>query len=92
MGLDCSGFVQFVFSRVGVSLTRVVSAQYRTGRAVARSALRPGDIVFFNGLGHDGIYIGGGRFIHSPSSGDVVKISTITGYYADRWVGARRVV
>jgi cell wall-associated NlpC family hydrolase len=91
-GFDCSGFVQYVFSRVGVSLPRVVSAQYRTGRAVARSALRPGDIVFFNGLGHDGIYIGGGRFIHSPSSGDVVKISTITGYYADRWVGARRVV
>ena len=91
-GFDCSGFVQYVFSRVGVSLPRVVSAQYRTGRAVPRSALRPGDIVFFNGLGHDGIYIGGNRFIHSPSSGDVVKISTITGYYADRWVGARRVL
>ncbi|HSE80173.1 MAG TPA: peptidoglycan-binding protein [Gaiellaceae bacterium] len=91
-GFDCSGFVQFVFSRVGVSLPRVVSAQYRAGRAVARSALRPGDIVFFNGLGHDGIYIGGNRFVHSPSSGDVVKISTITGYYADRWVGARRVL
>jgi cell wall-associated NlpC family hydrolase len=91
-GFDCSGFVQFVFSRVGVSLPRVVSAQYRSGRAVARSALRPGDIVFFNGLGHDGIYIGGGRFVHSPSSGDVVKISTLTGYYAERWVGARRVL
>ena len=91
-GFDCSGFVQYVFSRVGVSLPRVVSAQYRTGRAVARSALRPGDIVFFNGLGHDGIYVGGGRFIHSPNSGDVVKISTLTGYYADRWVGARRVL
>jgi cell wall-associated NlpC family hydrolase len=91
-GFDCSGFVQYVFSRVGVSLPRVVSAQYRVGRAVSRGALRPGDIVFFNGLGHDGIYIGGNRFVHSPSSGDVVKISTITGYYADRWVGARRVV
>ena len=91
-GFDCSGFVQFVFSRVGVSLPRVVSAQYRSGRAVARSALRPGDIVFFNSLGHDGIYIGGGRFVHSPSSGDVVKISTLTGYYAERWVGARRVL
>lgn len=91
-GFDCSGFVQYVFSRVGVSLPRVVSAQYRVGRAVPRSGLRPGDIVFFNGLGHDGIYIGGNRFVHSPSSGDVVKISTITGYYADRWVGARRVL
>jgi cell wall-associated NlpC family hydrolase len=90
-GFDCSGFVQYVFSRVGVSLPRVVSAQWTVGRRVSRSALRPGDIVFFNGLGHDGIYIGGNRFVHSPSSGDVVKISTITGYYADRWVGARRV-
>jgi cell wall-associated NlpC family hydrolase len=91
-GFDCSGFVQYVFSRVGVSLPRVVSAQWTVGRRVSRSALRPGDIVFFNGLGHDGIYIGGNRFVHSPSSGDVVKISTITGYYADRWVGARRVL
>ena len=91
-GFDCSGFVQYVFSRVGVSLPRVVSAQWTVGRRLSRSALRPGDIVFFNGLGHDGIYIGGNRFVHSPSSGDVVKISTITGYYADRWVGARRVV
>jgi peptidoglycan hydrolase-like protein with peptidoglycan-binding domain len=91
-GFDCSGFVMYVFSRVGVSLPRVVSAQYRVGKPVKRSQLRPGDIVFFNGLGHDGIYIGGNRFVHSPSSGDVVKISTITGYYADRWVGARRVV
>ena len=91
-GFDCSGFVQYVFSRVGVSLPRVVSAQWTVGRRLSRSALRPGDIVFFNGLGHDGIYIGGNRFVHSPSSGDVVKISTITGYYAARWVGARRVV
>ncbi len=91
-GFDCSGFVQYVFSRVGVSLPRVVSAQWTVGRRVSRSALRPGDIVFFNGLGHDGIYIGGNRFVHSPSSGDVVKISTITGYYADRWVGGRRVL
>jgi cell wall-associated NlpC family hydrolase len=90
-GFDCSGFVQYVFSRVGVSLPRVVSAQWTVGRRVSRSDLRPGDIVFFNGLGHDGIYIGGNRFVHSPSSGDVVKISTIAGYYADRWVGARRV-
>ena len=70
----------------------MVSAQYRVGRPVKRSQLRPGDIVFFNGLGHDGIYIGGNRFVHSPSSGDGVKISAITGYYADRWVGACRVV
>ena len=92
-GFDCSGFVMYVFSRVGVSLPRVVSAQYRVGKPVSRSELRPGDIVFFDGLGHDGIYIGGGRFVHSPSSGDVVKISSIhESWYHSRWVGARRVV
>jgi peptidoglycan hydrolase-like protein with peptidoglycan-binding domain len=92
-GFDCSGFVMYVFSRVGVSLPRVVSAQYRVGKPVSRSELRPGDIVFFDSLGHDGIYIGGGRFVHSPSSGDVVKISSIhEGWYHSRWVGARRVV
>jgi peptidoglycan hydrolase-like protein with peptidoglycan-binding domain len=91
-GFDCSGFVQYVFSRVGVSLPRVVSAQYRVGQAVPRARLRPGDIVFFDGLGHDGIYIGGGRFVHSPHSGDVVKISSLReSWYASRWVGARRV-
>jgi cell wall-associated NlpC family hydrolase len=92
-GFDCSGFVWYVFSRVGVSLPRVVSAQYTVGKRVSRRALRPGDIVFFDGLGHDGIYIGGGRFVHSPHSGDVVKISSIhESWYDSRWVGARRVL
>jgi cell wall-associated NlpC family hydrolase len=91
-GFDCSGFVMYVFSRVGVSLPRVVSAQWTVGVPVSRSELQPGDIVFFNGLGHDGIYIGGNQFIHSPHTGDVVKISSITGYYSSGWVGARRVL
>ena len=91
-GFDCSGFVWYVFSRVGVSLPRVVSAQYAVGKRVSRGALRPGDIVFFDGLGHDGIYIGRGRFVHSPHTGDVVKISSIhESWYDSRWVGARRV-
>ena len=91
-GFDCSGFVMYVFSRVGVSLPRTVSTQYAVGVAVSRSELQPGDIVFFNGLGHDGIYIGGNQFIHSPHTGDVVKISAMTGYYSDNYVGARRVL
>jgi len=91
-GFDCSGFVMYVFSRVGVSLPRVVSAQYRVGVPVSRSELQPGDLVFFNSLGHNGIYIGGGQFIHSPHTGDVVKISSLSGYYIDNWVGARRVL
>jgi peptidoglycan DL-endopeptidase CwlO len=91
-GFDCSGFTMYVFSRVGVSIPRTVSTQYGAGVPVARSELQPGDLVFFNSLGHVGIYIGGNQFIHSPHTGDVVKISSITGYYSDRWVGARRIL
>jgi peptidoglycan DL-endopeptidase CwlO len=91
-GFDCSGFTMYVFSRVGVSLPRTVSTQYGVGVAVSRSELQPGDLVFFNGLGHVGIYIGGNQFIHSPHTGDVVKVSAITGYYSSNWVGARRVL
>ena len=91
-GFDCSGFTYYVFSRVGVSLPRTVSTQYAVGVGVSRSQLQPGDLVFFNGLGHVGIYIGGNQFIHSPHTGDVVKISAMTGYYSSTYVGARRIL
>jgi cell wall-associated NlpC family hydrolase len=90
-GFDCSGFVLYVYAKVGVSLPHNAAAQYRYGRAVSRSALQPGDLVFFNGLGHNGIYVGGGKFIHSPHTGDVVKISRLSdSWYARTWVGGRR--
>ncbi len=89
-GFDCSGFVMYVYAQVGVSLPHNAAAQYAYGTPVSRSALQPGDLVFFNGLGHNGIYIGGGQFIHSPHTGDVVKISSLSGWYASTWVGARR--
>ncbi|HEX2111829.1 MAG TPA: NlpC/P60 family protein [Gaiellaceae bacterium] len=89
-GFDCSGFVMYVYSQVGVSLPHNAAMQYGYGTPVSRSQLAPGDLVFFNGLGHNGIYIGGGQFIHSPHTGDVVKISSMTGWYADTYVGARR--
>ncbi len=90
-GFDCSGFVMFVFAQVGVSLPHNAAAQYGYGSAVSRSQLQPGDLVFFNGLGHNGIYIGGGQFIHSPRTGDVVKISSLSdSWYAQTYVGARR--
>ena len=54
------------------------------------SQLQPGDLVFFDGLGHVGIYVGGGSFIHAPHTGDVVKISSLTGWYASTFVGGRR--
>jgi peptidoglycan DL-endopeptidase CwlO len=89
-GFDCSGFVMYVFAQVGISLPHNAAAQYGYGVPVSRDQLQPGDLVFFNGLGHDGIYIGGGQFIHSPHTGDVVKISSISGWYSSTWVGARR--
>jgi cell wall-associated NlpC family hydrolase len=89
-GFDCSGFVMYVFSQVGVSLPHNAAAQYGYGMPVSRDQLQAGDLVFFNGLGHNGIYIGGGQFIHSPHTGDVVKISSISGWYSSTWVGARR--
>lgn len=91
-GFDCSGFVMYLYRQVGVSLPHNAAMQYRHGRAVSRGSLRRGDIVFFNGLGHNGIYLGGGRFIHSPNTGDVVKISRLSeGWYSSRYVGARRI-
>ena len=89
-GFDCSGFIMYVFAQIGVSLPHNAAAQYGYGTPVDRSQLQPGDLVFFNGLGHDGIYVGGGSFIHSPHTGDVVKISSMTGWYASTYVGARR--
>ena len=90
-GFDCSGFTMYVYGKIGISLPHLVSLQYRYGRQVSRSQLAAGDLVFFNGLGHVGIYIGGGRFVHSPHTGDVVKISSIhESWYRSSWVGARR--
>ena len=89
-GFDCSGLVMYVFGQIGMSLPHSTYAQYGMGTAVSQSELQPGDLVFFDGLGHVGIYVGGGSFIHAPHTGDVVKISSMTGWYASTYVGARR--
>ena len=65
-GFDCSGLIMYVYAQVGVSLPHHAASQYGYGVAVSRDQLAPGDLVFFNGLGHMGIYIGGGQFIHAP--------------------------
>jgi cell wall-associated NlpC family hydrolase len=92
-GFDCSGFVMFVYAQVGVSLPHNAAAQYSYGVPVARDELQAGDLVFFDGLGHNGIYIGDGLFIHSPHTGDVVKISSLgDSWYASTYVGARRIL
>jgi cell wall-associated NlpC family hydrolase len=90
-GFDCSGLVAYVYAQVGVSLPHYTGAQWNVGVPVSRGDLQPGDLVFFDGLGHVGIYIGGNSFIHAPHTGDVVRISSISGWYADTYVGARRV-
>ena len=92
-GFDCSGLTMFVFAQVGVSLPHYAAAQYGLGVAVSKDQLQPGDLVFFDGLGHMGMYIGGGNFIHAPHTGDVVKISSLSEpNYVANWVGARRVL
>ncbi len=92
-GFDCSGLAMYVYAQVGVSLPHYTGSQYQMGVAVSRDQLQPGDLVFFDGLGHEGIYIGGGQFIHAPHTGDVVKISSLSDpWYASTYVGARRIL
>lgn len=92
-GFDCSGLTMYVFAKIGVSLPHYAAAQYQMGSPVSKDQLQPGDLVFFRGLGHMGMYIGGGNMIHAPHTGDVVKISPLSDpYYVANWVGARRVL
>jgi cell wall-associated NlpC family hydrolase len=74
---DCSGLTQFVWAAAGVSLPHNAAAQYGSVRRVPLKDARPGDLVFSSGLGHVGIYIGGGRMIHAPQSGRNVEVSPV---------------
>jgi cell wall-associated NlpC family hydrolase/DNA-directed RNA polymerase subunit H (RpoH/RPB5) len=89
---DCSGLTMYAYGKAGISLPHYTGDQWNAGRHVARSELVPGDLVFFGqDLGHMGMYVGNNQFIHAPHSGDVVKISSLTGYYQDNYAGAVRV-
>jgi cell wall-associated NlpC family hydrolase len=90
-GFDCSGLVMWAFAQVGVSLPHNAAAQFGYGSPVSRANLQPGDLVFFDGLGHVGIYVGGNTFIHAPHTGTVVQYQSLTGWYASTFVGARRI-
>jgi len=91
-GFDCSGLVMYSYSKLGVSLPHSSYAMWSDGSAVPKDQLQPGDIVFFDGLGHVGLYIGGGEFVHAPHTGTVVQVSSLdSGSYASSYVGARRV-
>ena len=91
-GFDCSGFTRFVYAHFGIVLPHWSGSQYGLGRRVSRAGLRPGDLVFFDGLGHVVIYVGRGRFIHAPHTGTRVAIDPLAGWYAARYDGARRLV
>jgi len=91
-GFDCSGFVRFVYAHFGLELPHYTVSQFHLGRRVARNRLRPGDLVFFDGLAHVGLYIGGGRFVHAPHTGLRVRVESMYGWYAHEYAGARRVV
>lgn len=97
-GFDCSGLVQYVFGKNGVSVPRTTYNQIAVGASVGPDKLRPGDLVFFDtdksksGPDHVGIYLGGGKFIHAPRPGAGVKISSLSdSYYMNRWMGGRRI-
>ncbi|RKP48038.1 NlpC/P60 family protein [Cohnella endophytica] len=96
-GFDCSGFTQYVFKKLGISLNRSSRDQAIQGKKVSRDNLRPGDLVFFNtngkSISHVGIYVGDGKFVHSPSTGKSVSFANMDDkYYAQRFVTARRVM
>ena len=97
-GFDCSGFTSYVFKHFGISLNRSSSGQIKNGIAVEKNNLQQGDILVYKNesktaIGHVGIYIGNGNFIHSANKKEGVKItSTSSNYYSQRYVGARRVI
>jgi peptidoglycan DL-endopeptidase CwlO len=90
-GFDCSGLVMYVYAQLGISLPHYTVAQWGATLPISTSELQPGDLVFFDHLGHVGIYIGGGQFVHAPHTGTVVQVASLSGYYSANLDGARRV-
>ena len=92
-GFDCSGLVRWSYGRVGVDVPHSSYALYGVGRRVSVSKMAPGDVLFFEGLGHVGLYVGKGRMVHAPETGrnvEVVRLDATS--YGARLIGARRVV
>ena len=74
---DCSGLTMWAFGKAGIDLPHSAAAQYGSGRRISRNQLQPGDLIFWRGLGHVGMYVGAGRMVHAPETGDVVRITSI---------------
>lgn len=98
-GFDCSGYVKYVFNHFGVTLTRTSASQYANSVHIKKSALQIGDLVFFSQnigsskVGHVGIYVGGGQFIHAASPGKGVRYDSLSSdYYSARYIGSGRVL
>ncbi|MEA4894134.1 MAG: NlpC/P60 family protein [Oscillospiraceae bacterium] len=97
-GFDCSGLVYYCYKHFGYTVNRTAAGLAYSGTPVSSSSLQVGDIILFTStdgsyVGHTGIYIGGGQFIHAPHTGDVVKISNLSdSYYTNHYWGARRVI
>jgi peptidoglycan endopeptidase LytE len=98
-GFDCSGFVSYVLHQHSVDIPRTVAEQFVVGQAVAQDQIQPGDLVFFTTTGpgatHVGIVVNTGTrwdFVHAPADGSVVRVERFdSGYWQQRWIGARRV-
>jgi len=88
-GFDCSGLVMYVYAQLGISLPHYTVAQWNATIPISQSQMLPGDLVFFNSLGHVGIYIGGGQFVDAPHTGSVVRIDSLSNFGG--FDGARRV-
>ncbi len=91
-GFDCSGLVMWSYAQIGVSLPHSSYAMMGMGVSVPKDELQPGDLVFFEGGGHVGIYIGNGEFVHAPHTGTVVQVSSLSGSYSWGFAGARRIL
>lgn len=90
---DCSGLTMMAYKQVGINLNHYVPDQHAASRPVSKSELQPGDLVFFNGDNHQGMYVGNGKFIHAPHTGDVVKISSLSdSWYTSTWNGGGRLL
>lgn len=98
-GFDCSGYVKYVFSHFGVNLSRTSASQYSNSIRISKSELKVGDLVFFSQtsgssrVGHVGIYVGGGQFIHAASPGKGVRYDSLSdSYYSSHYIGSGRVL
>ncbi len=98
-GFDCSGYVKYVFAHFGINLSRTSASQYSNSVRISKSELNVGDLVFFSQtsgsskVGHVGIYVGGGQFIHAASPGKGVRYDSLSdSYYSSHYIGCGRVL